>query len=944
MYPHQKIEEETGAFWKKERMYEKSRKRNEKGKPFYFCDGPPYVTGSIHPGTGWNKCLKDFICRYWRMKGYDVRAQAGFDTHGLPIEVKVEQELKIKNKNEIEKMGIEKFVKKCKQFATHYIGVMSEQFLRLGVWMDFDSPYITYTDAYIAASWKTLKTAWDKGLMHEGVYVLPYCYRCETTMANYELEYDEETDPSIYVKFRSREKENEYFLIWTTTPWTLVTNMAIMVHPTLAYVKLGVGSEEWWVARERMDAVLEMLGKSAAVLEEQSGKKLEGKLYEHPFQDKIHKQAERRIVLSDEYVTVEEGTGLVHTAPGTGPEDFVIGKRFGIEPYCPVDTHGDYTEDAGKMFAGKNVRQMNPEIIRLLEEKKVLLHEARVRHRYPHCWRCKTPLIFLTTQQWFITIGKIKERMQEEIEKVNWYPTFVKNRFAEFVQTAPDWCISRQRYWGIPLPIWRCEKCRNVRAVGSPEELPKIKELHRPYVDAVTLPCKCKGKMHRIPDVLDVWFDSGNAVWAPLNEEERKRYGEQADLIVEGQDQIRGWFYSLLGSGVVRNNASPYKQLLMHGFFVDEKGEKMSKSLGNFVPLEKIIERYGVDSFRLWSLSNTAWEELKFNWEELKKANADLNIVLNLVSFLERFYPKNRIEPAGLEVEDRWIRSRWQSVLREFLKAAENYEIHRAVKALRRFFVEDVSRFYMKIAKERVAEGRNREAALATLYEINEQALRLLTPVAPFISEYLYQRFFMKYEKEESVSWRPFPTVDETQINPVLEKQMQHLQGMLSELLNARQEADIKLRWPLRSAMVKTDSHEIREGIERLGGIIQRLGNVKEVKLVSQAPKEKTVKKDFEGGTVYVPTTMDEELYAEGVGNEIKRRIQNLRKVEGLVEKNKITVFVDTAKEFQGILEKQKERLLREVHGAALKFEKAEKMEEFQVDGRLVRIAIEKTK
>ncbi|MBI2079357.1 isoleucine--tRNA ligase, partial [Candidatus Micrarchaeota archaeon] len=522
MYDFHLIEKEIAEFWKKHETYSKLKKKNRNGEPFYFCDGPPYATGQIHPGTAWNKTLKDAVCRYQRMKGKNVRAQPGFDTHGLPIEVKVEQEMGIKNKTEIEKLGIELFIQKCKDFATRYIGIMSNQFESVGVWMDFENPYITYKDEFIEKSWSTLKMAWEKGLMHEGVYVLPYCYRCETTMANYELEYGEETDPSIYVKFKLKGKDNEYLVIWTTTPWTVVADLAVMVHPDLPYAKVQVDDERWIIGKERVEHVLELAGKSGTVLEEMPGKKLDNLKYELPIQDKVKKEYDRRVVLSSEYVTMEDGSGLVHTSPGTGPEDFLVGKKYGIEPFCPVDEHGCYTEAAGD-YKGLNVREANIEVIKELKKRGFLIKEKRIKHRYPHCWRCKTPLIFLTTKQWFITVSKVKEKMLKEIDTVKWHPAFVRDRFHEFVTGAPDWCISRQRYWGIPLPIWRCsdKKCSKITVVGSKKELGQpVKELHRPYLDKVHLKCSCGKEMVRVSDVLDVWFDSGNAIWASLSDED----------------------------------------------------------------------------------------------------------------------------------------------------------------------------------------------------------------------------------------------------------------------------------------------------------------------------------------------------------------------------------------------------------------------------------------
>lgn len=947
MYNHKEVEEEILEYWKKNKTYEKAKEAVSKSQDkFYFCDGPPYATGQIHPGTGWNKVIKDTVCRYHRMNGKDVRAQPGYDTHGLPIEVKVEQELGIKNKGEIEKLGIGKFIEKCKGFATKYIGVMGEQFKRLGVWMDWDSPYITYKDEYINSSWYTLKMAWDKGLMNEGAYVLPYCYRCETTMANYELEYGEETDPSIFVKFKKKEGDDEFLIIWTTTPWTLVANMAVMAHPTFTYVKAQVDNEIWYLAKDRLDYLMELTGKSAVVLEEIPGRKLKGIEYAHPFQDKIAKEYDRKVVLSDEYVTLEEGSGLVHCAPGHGQEDFIIGKRFEIEIFSPLDETGSYTEEAGKHFKGKNVREANSGIIKMLKDRDSLIHEERIKHRYPHCWRCKTPLIFLTTKQWFITVSKLKEKMADEIQKTVWHPGFAGERFREFVSTAPDWCISRQRYWGIPLPIWRCESCKNVKVVGSKEELPKVKELHRPYLDEVKLDCDCGGKMNRVPDVLDVWFDSGNAIWASLEKEDAEKYGDTAHVIIEGQDQIRGWFYSLLGSGVVRYDHSPYKRLLMHGFFVDEHGEKMSKSLGNFIPLEEIMEKYGADTFRLWSLSNTVWDELKFSWEELKTARSDLNILYNLITFLERFHPKKKIEKESLELEeeDRWLISRLNTTVREYRSAFDNYEINKAVKTLRNFIVNDLSRFYMKIAKNRISKGNKAKEALCSIYDSLIKSIVLLVPVAPFVSEHLYQRFFKKFEKTESVSLMSLPVDEEGKIDAISEKRMNIIQDIVSTGLLARQQTGIKTRWPVRTIHIETKSHEVIDAVASFSDVITTLMNAKEAKTSEEKPSGDISSSEFEGGKVHISKKIDEEMYEEGILNEVKRRIQNLRKVAGMVEKDKIKITLDAEKEIEGIIKKNQDKLQRMVNASAVSFATSKEMEESIIDGRQVKIKIEKNK
>lgn len=939
MYDHSKVETEVLAFWNKNGIYEKVKESRKKGESYYFGDGPPYATGQIHPGTGWNKCAKDSICRFWRGRGFNVRAQPGFDTHGLPIEVKVEKELGIKNKQEIEKYGMENFITKCRDFATRYIGVMGEQFRALGVWMDWENPYITYKDDYIEASWGTIAKAHEQGLLTEGVYVLPYCYRCETTMANYELEYGDETDPSIFVKFRVKNRDNEFLIIWTTTPWTIVENMGVMVHPNLSYVRIKVGSEVWIVAKERMDYVLELAGETGTVLEEFIGKKLEKLEYEHPLQDRVPKEAERRVILSDEYVTVEEGTGLVHTAPGTGPEDFIIGKRFGLEPFCPVDSRGRYTKEAGKDFEGKNVRAANPFIIKLLDEVDLLLKEERITHRYPHCWRCKTPLIFLTTKQWFIEVSKLKDRMNEEIENTHWHPEFARSRFRDFVRDAPDWCISRQRFWGIPLPIWKCA-CGELKVISSRKELGEINELHRPYIDEKKFRCaKCKGQMARVPDVLDVWFDSGNSVWASLDRKEKDIYSS-ADCILEGQDQIRGWFYSLLGSGVVRNGKCPYRRVLMHGFFVDEKGEKMSKSVGNFVPIEEIMEKYGADSFRFWGLSNTLWEEQKFNWVSLKEAHGALDVLYNMHVYLERFYPKKKIGEAKLEKEDEWLLSRLNNTRKEFNSAFESYEMNRAAKALRTFLVEDLSKFYMKLVKERVASG-NGEGALFAIYSSVLGVLKMLSVIAPFLPEYIYQEFYRKHEGEESVSLYPLAEMREGEINPLLEKQFEYIREVVPAFLELRQSEKVKLRWPLAHAHVQSESQEVLDSVNSFSGILSRMINVKSVS-ADGSPK-KFPSASFSGGTIYLDSELTEELYEEAITNEIARRIQMLRKEMGLVERDRISVIMEMEDEFSAIVQKNKEALMKSTNSRSMEFGRLrEGAKSWEIDGRVVRIEAQK--
>ncbi len=934
-------------FWKENNTYKKV-KEYAKGRPkYYFCDGPPYATGEIHPGTAWNKAMKDAYIRFYRMLGYDVRDQAGFDTHGLPIEVKVEKKLGIKNKSEIEdKIGVKNFINECKSFATKYIGVMSDQFRSVGVWMDFEDPYLTYKNSFIEKSWETIKKAHEKGLLKEELYVVPYCPRCETTSANYELEYHDKTDPSIFVKFKVKGEENKYLLIWTTTPWTLPANVAVMAHPDETYVEVEVGLERWILAKERLEEVQSKIEHDMIVLAEFSGRKLEGLEYEHPLKEEVplHENIKHRVVLSDKYVTMEDGTGLVHTAPGHGPEDFMVGKENGLDILCPVDGQGKFTEEAGK-YRGYYVFDANERVIKDLENKNLLAHREDLNHRYAHCWRCKTPLIYLATKQWFIKIENVKEDMVREIDNTYWRPKYAKDQFRTFVGDAPDWCISRQRYWGIPLPIWRCPHCGNIKVIGSAKELPtKLEDLHRPEIDEVVLKCEsCGSDMHRVKDVLDVWFDSGNAIWSSLREGEDFK---QADLILEGKDQIRGWFYSLLGSGVVKDGHSPYKAVMMHGYFTDEKGEKMSKSVGNFVPLAEILDKTSVDSFRFWSMQNVPWDDLKFNWDELNDTKRFLNIVMNLVTYMQRFYEAPSKDQPELLEEDQWLLLRLNETVKEATEGMKTLEIYRAPRAIKKFLLEDLSRFYMKLAKKRITDKNNAEAVHYVLYKSLYTAARLIAPFAPHLAEYMHQEFFRKYEDLESIHMAEWPKIEDIEYDPSLIKEFEYIDKLISAVGTARNEAKIKMRWPVGSITVVTKDSGVEKAVLKLSRILESMTNVKSTKVVDSEDKidygKFTTVEPFEGAKLYLDANLTEELYAEGMTNEIVRRIQAMRKEMGLIESDQIDVEYNANEEIQKIIENHISDISERVRALTIKHVDHLESKEWKIEGNRVIIKIKK--
>jgi isoleucyl-tRNA synthetase len=821
--------------------------------------------------------------------------------------------------------------------------------------MDYDDPYITYTNDFIERSWATFKKAHEKGLLYNDVYVNPHCPRCQTTLANYELEYHDMVDPAIFVKFKVADKEKLYLVVWTTTPWTLVSNVAVMAHPIMRYVKAKVGDEEWIFAKERLAAVQEAAGESLVIVEEFAGKDLTKYKYQHPLMEETGRKNPQTVVMSDEFVTAEDGSGLVHCAPGHGPEDYIIGKRYELEIFNPVAPNGRYTDAAGQ-FEGENVLEVNDKIIKTLKDKGLLIKADRITHSYPACWRCKTKLIHLSSNQWFIRITKIKDKMSSEVAKTVWIPDFANKWMSNFVDSAKDWCISRQRYWGIPLPIWKCEKCGELKVIGSMEELgKKMPDLHRPHIDELTFDCpKCQGIMRRVPDVLDVWFDSGNAVWAGLRPGEEKLY--PTDMIIEGKDQIRGWFYSLLGSGVVLNNEIPYSSLLMHGYVVDEKGMAMHKSLGNFVPWEDVIAKYPADAIRLMALSNVTWDDLRFNWNEMNEAKSELVTVINIGTYLERFYDASAKQTET--VEDIWLTSRLNSLIKSATEDMDKGETYAALRKVRKFIVGDVSRFYMKLVKKRTD--------INVLHDSMRTALILASPFIPFTTEGLYRKVYSKAkDAPESIYLHSWPKANESKIDLLLEKQMNLAQEIVDASNSVRAEKAVKLRWPLEDIIVVTKMTEVKDAVHRTDNVIRMLANVRKVVTDSATPIElsekaagklgdtivekiEAVRKkneaDFFKGVIVVDgkeydyrefilvdrkgyaskampwgvlllkTEISEELKMEGLLSEVRRRIQAMRKEAGLVEKDQITVHISGSRLIKDIIAKHGDVIKGEVN------------------------------
>ncbi|MCC7553005.1 MAG: isoleucine--tRNA ligase [Methanobacteriaceae archaeon] len=888
-FNHKEIEKKIQDFWKKNNIYDEVNLLRGDGPKYSFLDGPPYCSGNIHLGTAWNKVIKDTHLRYKSMEGFNVRRQAGWDMHGLPIEHKVEELLNLKNKQEIEeKIGIDNFVNQCKDFACKHKNSMTEQFKSLGVWMDWKNPYMTLDPQYMESSWWTMQKAHEKDLLVNDLRVISWCPHCETALAAAEIDYEDKEDPSIYVKFPlkgeflTNNSLKEYFLVWTTTPWTLPANLAISVNPDFKYSFVKKDDEILILASNLLETVLgpqikihkskilndngeeEILEEKEElyeIVETVNGEKLLNLEYDYPLIHEIPKHTDFNQkftnvhkILPGGHVELGEGTGLVHTAPGHGPDDFEMGKKYDLPIFSPVDESGVYTSEVGK-YENKFVKSVNDLIIDDLKNKDLMYKHELINHRYGVCWRCKTPIIYLATKQWFLKVTEIKKEMLNQVSKVNWVPKWAgSGRFHDWVDNAKDWTISRQRYWGIPIPIWECSNCDNIDVIGSLSEL-KEKSLskidasdyeliHRPYVDSIEIECTCGSKMNRVPDVLDVWMDSGVAPWASLYYPQEKESFDEwypYDFITEGHDQTRGWFYSQLGSGVISLDEAPYKKVLMHGFVLDEQGKKMSKSLGNVVSPEEVIEKYGADILRFYLLwANKPWEDIKFVWDELNNVKKMFNILWNVYVFsttymsLDNFNPDNCNENnIVLRDEDRWIISKANTLLRDVGDALNRLYFHDATRKINQFILEDLSRWYVRLIRGRTwveSDDPDKLGAYYSLYSALISLINALSPISPHITEEIYENLVKNVSNNfnQSIHMNNWEFSEED-INPELEEKMDYLRNIIDSVARARDSAKYKLRWPVSDITIVSQDSRILDAVNDLEDIIKDQSNTKNV-------------------------------------------------------------------------------------------------------------------
>ena len=1004
MYDFKKTEEEILKYWEKNKIYDVFKKRNSKGKPFYFLQGPPYTSGYLHIGHAWNNSLKDMVMRYKRMQGFDVWDRAGYDMHGLPTARQVMKELKLDSKEEIEKYGVEKFVKKCMKYGLDKAAVMNKDLWKLGIWMDHDNAYMPINNEYIESVWWLIKKAEEKKRLYEGLRTLSWCANCQTAMAKHECEYKVLNEDSVFLKFKIKGKKNEYLVIWTTTAWTISFNMGIMVHPELEYVKIKMGKEFWIVAKGLAAPFAQtLLGKKLEIVDEFVGEKLKGIEYEHPWGKDIKQFKEMKkkfpkthtVVLSDEYVSLKGGSGLVHMAGGCGPEDYEVSHANNIPPFNNLNEDGTFPESMGR-FSGLRAKKDDKKFIDFMKKDGFLIAVTEVEHDYAHCERCREPVIFRTTKQWFFKMEDLKEKMLKENAKVNWVPEKAGNAFNSWLENLRDNSITKQRYWGTPAPIWRCGDCKEYQVIGSAKELSKYgkvpKNLHKPWIDKVKWDCKCGGEMKRIPDILDVWIDAGVASWACLDYPQRKDLFERyfpADFILEAKEQVRGWFNLLMVASMLTQGKGSFKACYVHGMLTDVEGVKMSKSLGNVISPYELIDKYGTDTLRFYMVGTNAGEDINFSWEEAKLKYKNLSILWNVHKFLLGYSKLFKIKRGKLGVEDKYILSRLNNTILKVTDHIEKYEIDLVPKLIEDLFL-DLSRNYIQLVRDKI-DGH----VLSVVEEVLLKSVKMLSILSPFISEKIY--LDMKEEftyKEKSVHYCKWIKADKKFIDLELEKEFDVMFNVVSAILAARERANRGVRWPLRRVSVVSQDKDVRKRVEKLHSLILSQTNIKEIDVLEKMEgveldvsvnrnaigrefkqdskgiisklDEKKLKKlveigslkvgkfkldrshvyikeeipeglvgsNFSKGSVYLDNTLDDELEKEGYSREVERVIQSMRKDEGLVKSDKIELFVI------GDLDIDKEKV-----GASKVFDKVQKfkvVKEFKVKGKKFKVGFKK--
>ncbi len=867
--PASRREEEILKRWSAQDMVKLSVTEREGAPKFIFYEGPPTANGQpgIHHVLA--RTIKDSVCRYKTMEGFQVNRKAGWDTHGLPVEIEVEKKLGLSSKQGIEDYGIERFNQQCRESVFTYEKEWRRMTERIGYWIDLDDPYITLNNDYIETVWWILQKYFDAGLIYEGHKIMPYCSRCGTPLASHEvsLGYNEETINSIYVRMKVVGKENEYFLVWTTTPWTLPSNVALAINPAFTYVRARRPDDDrvYILVRERASAVL---GKEAEIIEEFKGETLLNMEYEQllPF---LKAEGPAFRVYGADFVSTEDGTGIVHIAPAFGEDDYQLGRKHNLPVLQPVDKEGKFTAEV-PLWAGRFVREADNDITDHLKAEGKLLKKERITHSYPYCWRCDTALLYYARKSWYIEVTKYKDRLIANNNKIKWYPEHVgKGRFGNWLENLIDWSLSRDRYWGTPLNIWRCDSCGRLTSVGSRRELadralepvdPATIDLHRPYIDEIHLPCECGGRMTRTPEVIDCWFDSGSMPYAqwhyPFEHKDDFDQLFPADFICEGIDQTRGWFYSLLSISTFLFDQPAFKSVLVNDLVLDKNGQKMSKSRGNTVEPWHLLDKYGADATRWYLLAvSPPWMPTRFDEEGLKEVYSRFfGTLLNVYSFFTLYAnidgadPENYDLPVAAREEiDRWLISRFNSVTKQIREDMAAYELTKVVRAIQTFVIDDLSNWYVRRTRERFwgpEMNENKKAVYRTLWEVLVGVAKLMAPFAPFLAEEIYQNLVQGDAKKPSVHVELYPEADPALIDTELENHMGLLIDLVSLGRAARNKVQIKVRQPLGALMV---DRKIEARLTPMEGLVKEELNVKELIYVDSpdAFVQYTIKPNF---------------------------------------------------------------------------------------------------
>lgn len=852
------IEKNVLKFWNKKKIYEKQKDMCKKGPKFYWLCGPPYTSGKFHVGHFWNYAsLKDPLLRYKRMAGFNVLDRGGWDMHGLPTSWRVMAKLGLKTKEDIEEFGVDKFVKECEKFSIEMMEKMTEDYKKWGVWYDHKNAYQPIKNEFMEGVWWCVKKADENGFLYKGKKVMAWCPESETAAAKHELEYREVSENSIYLKFKVKNEKKTYILVWTTTPWTIPHNLAVMVNPNIKYVYAKAKDETWILAEDLMEEISKVTHIKLKVLKKVDGKKLEGLKYEPFLEEEIPKLkvlGKRHnwafnVILSDKYVDTKAGTGLVHCAPGCGPEDQEVGNEYKLPAFNEVDKKGYFKNSMGS-FKGLRARFDDDKFTEHFKKKDGVIAVKKYVHDYPFHERSKSDVIFRTTKQWFFAVEKIKDKLRKWNKDVNWIPEWAGSRtFDNWLENLRDINITRQRYWGTPIPIWECSSCKDYIVVGSLNELKKLsgkkpRNMHKPWIDEIKFKCKkCeKGTMERIPDIGDVWLDAGCVSWISLNHPKNKLEMEKywpADFILEGKEQIRGWFNLLFNTAGVTKLGKPFKNCYMTGWINDSKGRKMSKSVGNIIDPYEVVGKYGSDTVKYYMMGAAQpGVDMNYNEEEAKIRFKNLKIFWNTYNYFIDFVKTNKIKipkKAELKLEEKYILSKTNSTLKNVTKLFDEYRLNEIPKEIEELFL-DISRFYIKAVREKSVTGskEEKESIAYTLHNCLLKTLKMFCTIVPYTSEEIYQKLKKEFKlKKTSIHLFNWPKINGEFIDKKLENSVNKSNEIISAVLSIRDKKRVGLRWPLEKILILTKNNE---SVEKVIDLIKKQSNVKKIEFIEKNP------------------------------------------------------------------------------------------------------------